>query len=111
MKVNVIKSRLKHLRLVSVMEGWSFLILLGIAMPLKYFADFPMAVKVVGWAHGVLFVWFMAALLMLQLVLKKNIFWLAKAAIASLIPFGPFLLEKSLKKEEEKLEEMAKVKA
>ena len=43
------------LRTLAMIEGASFLVLLFVAMPLKYFAGVPMAVKVVGWIHGVLF--------------------------------------------------------
>ena len=49
------QNRTLHLfRKIAIAEGLSFLILLLIAMPLKYFADFPHAVKFVGWAHGVM---------------------------------------------------------
>ena len=50
--------KLKWLRKAGIAEGISFLVLLGIAMPLKYLFDQPMAVTIVGWAHGVLFVVF-----------------------------------------------------
>ena len=53
---------LRHLRLVALLEGSSFLVLLFIAMPLKYLADQPLAVRIVGSIHGLLFVIFMAAL-------------------------------------------------
>lgn len=47
---------------VAVAEGLSYLILLGIAMPLKYWAGIPDAVRYTGWAHGVLFVVYMGVL-------------------------------------------------
>ena len=52
-----------RLRLVGILEGISFLVLLGIAMPLKYLAGQPEAVKVVGWAHGALFVLYVGAVM------------------------------------------------
>jgi integral membrane protein len=52
----LIKSALGRLRIVAFLEGVSYLVLLGIAMPLKYIAGIPQAVRVVGMAHGVLFV-------------------------------------------------------
>ena len=64
------KSPVPLLRRVAIIEGISFLVLLGIAMPLKYFANMPMPVKVVGWAHGVLFLIFCAALLRTKLVAR-----------------------------------------
>ena len=51
------------LRKISLAEGISYLLLLGIAMPLKYWAGLPLAVKIVGSIHGALFVVFCAALL------------------------------------------------
>jgi integral membrane protein len=50
------KTLKNHLRLSALLEGISFLVLLGIAMPLKYMAGIPEPVTVIGWAHGVLFV-------------------------------------------------------
>jgi integral membrane protein len=50
---------LKRFRLVATLEGISFLVLLFVAMPLKYFAGMPKAVSVVGMAHGLLFVAYM----------------------------------------------------
>ncbi len=50
---------LKDLKKVGIWEGISYLILLFIAMPLKYFGDIPSAVRVVGSAHGFLFILFM----------------------------------------------------
>ncbi|MES2688928.1 MAG: DUF3817 domain-containing protein, partial [Bacteroidota bacterium] len=45
-----------NFRKVAVLEGWSFLILLFIAMPVKYILAYPLLVKYVGWAHGALFI-------------------------------------------------------
>lgn len=80
-------------------EGISFLVLLGIAMPLKYFANLPVAVKVVGMLHGILFVAFMVLAWETMNALNKKFGWFVKAFIASIIPFGTFVLEKELKKE------------
>ncbi|MBK7855681.1 MAG: DUF3817 domain-containing protein [Bacteroidetes bacterium] len=52
-----------RLRLAGFIEGWSYIILLFVAMPLKYFANMPLAVKYVGWIHGLLFIWYVLALL------------------------------------------------
>ncbi len=85
--------------MVALAEGVSFLILLGIAMPLKYFANLPQAVKYAGWAHGVLFVAFIYTAFDVFTNFKKPISWLAKAMLASVLPFGTFVLDKELKKE------------
>lgn len=86
-------------RKVAIAEGISFLVLLLIAMPLKYFADQPMAVTVVGWAHGVLFVAFLALSYEVKTALGKNFGFLVKAFIASILPLGTFWLERQMRKE------------
>lgn len=82
-------------------EAVSFLLLLGVAMPLKYVAGQPMAVKIVGWIHGLLFVLFCTALY--QAMMKHE--WPIKKAatffVAALLPFGPFLVDGKLKAEEQ----------
>ena len=47
---------LRRFRTIGIAEGISFLVLLLIAMPMKYFLKIPEAVKIVGWMHGALFV-------------------------------------------------------
>ena len=65
-----LNSAIGRLRFVGLLEGVSLLVLLGIAMPLKYLANQPDAVKLVGWAHGVLFVLFVV--LVLLCILKET---------------------------------------
>ena len=90
---------LKWFRIIAITEGISFLVLLLIAMPLKYFADMPLAVKYVGWAHGILFVAFLVLAVMVKFILNKKFFWFIKAFIASIIPLGTFFLESQMKKQ------------
>ena len=94
------KSAIPLLRKVGLLEGISLLVLLFIAMPLKYIWDQPLAVKYVGWAHGALFVLFM--LLVLRVYDQKG--WPFKkviyAFIAAFLPFGTFVFDKMLKEEE-----------
>jgi integral membrane protein len=71
-------------------EGVSYLILLFVAMPLKYFAGIPEVVKYTGWAHGVLFVAFCAFLPFLLWSAKWKFLRVVRAFILSLIPFGTF---------------------
>lgn len=90
------RTPLGRLRVVGFLEGVSFLVLLGIAMPLKYLAGQPEAVKAVGMAHGVLFVLYV--LLVLQVSILRSWSW-GKALLAlvvSFIPFGTFWAEKRL---------------
>lgn len=93
-------SALQRFRKVSIAEGISFLLLLFIAMPLKYYADSPAMVKYVGWAHGALFIAYLAIGLQTAIVCKWKIGRVALATLASFLPFGPFIFEKSVKKEE-----------
>ncbi|MEI4829745.1 DUF3817 domain-containing protein [Bacillus sp. FJAT-53711] len=90
-----------RLRVIGLLEGISFLILLFIAMPLKYFAGFSKAVTVAGMAHGVLFILFIYAVFQVTTTHHKSKSWVFGALIASVLPFGTFVLDAKLKKEEE----------
>ncbi len=95
------KKTFSWFRKVALAEGISFLVLLGIAMPLKYFADMPMAVTIVGGLHGVLFVAFIILAREVKVDYKKDYKWLAKAGLASILPFGTIVMDREWKKEEE----------
>ena len=86
-------------RTIAIAEGISFLVLLFIAMPLKYFAGFPLAVTIVGFVHGILFIAFMIMAWEVKGGLHKNFKWYLLCFIAAILPFGTFVLDKSLKKE------------
>lgn len=103
MAERVAKKRIRNLRFIGIAEGISFLLLLGIAMPLKYFAGIPEAVKITGWAHGVLFIAYVYALVIVHSTQQWSILKTGLAFIASLVPFGTFVLDRNLKKEEESL--------
>lgn len=90
-------------RKTAIAEGISFLVLLGIAMPLKYFAGMPEAVTIAGSLHGVLFIAFMVLAREVKNGLKKNIKWYAGCFLAAILPFGTFVLDKKLKKEQEQV--------
>ncbi len=91
------------LRLTGLAEGTSFLILLLIAMPLKHFANLPQAVKIVGWAHGILFILYIIALIRVWVVFKWSLKRVIIAFIAALVPLGTFVFDKQLRKEEQTL--------
>ena len=76
------------------MEAISFLVLLGIAMPLKYIWDLPQMVQVVGMAHGVLFVLYIAGAIYMQQLLQWSFRTLVIVVLCSILPFGPFYAEK-----------------
>jgi integral membrane protein len=91
---------IRNLRVIGILEGISFLILLCIAMPLKYFMDMPFAVKYVGWAHGVLFILYIPAVFLARKAMQWNFFQVLVALAASLVPFGTFVLDRQLIKRE-----------
>lgn len=88
-------------RKIAWIEGVSYLLLVFIAMPLKYWFDQPQWVRIVGSAHGALFVAFLILALLVMIKYKRNLVWGIKAFISSLLPFGTFYMEKFWKKEEE----------
>lgn len=97
----MLRTELGRFRLVSLLEGVSYVVLLGVAMPLKYVAGIPTAVRYVGWAHGALFVLFLYALFEAASAgrwsLKKSAF----AFVAAVVPLGAFVLERRLRAEEQ----------
>lgn len=92
-------SALYRFRITAISEGISFLILLGIAMPIKYLAHQPLPVKIIGWIHGLLFMLYLITLLHAAIVYRWSILKVIAAFIASLVPFGTFVLDKRLKAE------------
>ena len=87
-----------HARISGVLEGISFLVLLGIAMPLKYLAGQPEMVRYVGSAHGVLFVWYVIAVLLVRFEYKLSNYKTALALASSFLPFGTFYTDKKILK-------------
>ncbi|HEY8990419.1 MAG TPA: DUF3817 domain-containing protein [Luteolibacter sp.] len=90
---------LRRLLGVGLAEGVSFLFLLGVAMPLKYAAGNPLFVKYGGWAHGLLFILFLMAIFQAWAERAISFKQAALAFAASLLPFGPFVLDRQLKKQ------------
>jgi len=83
-------------RIISYSEGLSALVLFGIAMPLKYAYEMPMAVRFVGMAHGVLFI---IMLLLLAVLVKRHglsfSLW-TWGFLAAILPAGPFIYDRYL---------------
>ncbi len=86
-------------RAIALIEGVSYLLLLAVAMPLKYIAGFPGAVLAVGWAHGVLFVLYVVALAEVSFKRRWRLVSILSAFLASLVPFGTFVLDARLRHE------------
>jgi integral membrane protein len=92
-------TELGQFRVISLLEGLSFLVLLGVAMPIKYAAGDPSWVQVLGPVHGVLFVLFVLALS--RAASAAGWAWprVASAFVASVVPFGALWLELRLRRE------------
>ncbi|UEG49193.1 DUF3817 domain-containing protein [Ferruginibacter lapsinanis] len=84
----------KWFLLIGKIEGYSYLILLGIAMPLKYILNEPKYVRLFGTVHGILFVLFMVLQLLMLLKVKMSFKKAAIAFLLSLLPFGTFFLKR-----------------
>ncbi len=91
-----VSNPIPFLRRIAFAEGISFLILVGIAMPLKYLAHLSAAVKVFGWMHGVLFIVFCIALARVWIIAKWPVPRCAVIFTAALLPFGPFLADRRM---------------
>ena len=99
---NYFKTSLGFLRLTAFVEGMSFLVILFITMPMKYLFDIPEPTRPVGMAHGVLFILYVALVLLVQAKHKwslKTTFW---ALFASIIPFGTFVADAKIFKKSQK---------
>ncbi len=89
---------LQALGRLALIEGSSLIALVGIAMPLKYYAGIPEAVRIVGMAHGLLF---LTATAVLILVMARGHLSPLKSLgvfIASLVPFAGLWSHSMLKK-------------
>jgi len=88
---------LRRLRFLSLTEGTSTLVLFGVAMPLKYVWDMPLAVRIAGSVHGFLFV----SLVLFAWISMKKVPISQKTAfalmVAAVFPFGPFVVDRRLR--------------
>lgn len=96
----MLRTPIGRLRVIAFIEGISFLLLLGVAMPLKYFAGMPEAVKTAGWIHGVLFMLYLFSVAEVTVRRRLSVALAFGALVASLIPFGTFALDARLRREE-----------
>lgn len=91
------KNSVKKFGQINSIEGYSYLILLFIAMPMKYEFGYPMAVKIAGMIHGILFILFCLLLVIAwkdsKWTFSENIIFF----VASLIPFGTFYTKSKIK--------------
>lgn len=88
-------------RVTGLIDGISLLVLLGIAMPLKYFAGMPQAVTLVGSIHGAIVMVYAAAILYAQIRVRWSFLWTLASVLVMFVPFGNFVVERMLRKRQE----------
>jgi len=93
-------SQVRVFRMIALAEGISFLTLLFIAMPMKYFMGMPEVVRVVGTIHGGLFLLYVGLLTVIHFRQRWSVMFSLYAFVASIIPFGTFVLDKQLREKE-----------
>lgn len=94
--LELVKTQLGRLRIIGFAEGVSFLVLLGIAMPLKYMLGLPETVRVVGMIHGLLFVLYVLLVVQVKIEYGWSFRKMLLALLASLVPFGTFWADAKL---------------
>ena len=84
----------KFFRIIALLEGISYLLLLFVAVPIKYLSEDPQYVKMLGMPHGMLFIGYV----ILAFLLKSDYKWDSKpffiVLLASVIPFGTFYIDR-----------------
>lgn len=93
----MIDTPIGRLRVIAWLEGLSFVILLFVAMPMKYIWGIPSPVRFVGLIHGLLFIIFGFTLAHVSATQTWPFKFIFRAALASVIPFGTFMFDKKLK--------------
>jgi integral membrane protein len=93
-------TQIRTFRMTALVEGSSFLVLLFVAMPMKYMMGMPIAVRVVGTIHGILFLLYVGQLAKLGTQHQWDNRFSFCAFLASLLPFGPFVFDKYLRAKE-----------
>ena len=91
--MELLNSHLGRLRIIGFLEGMSFLILMFVGMPLKYYFGYPHATQDIGMAHGVLFILY----ILMLIPVRKEFNWSFKTTslsfVASVLPFGTFVAD------------------
>jgi integral membrane protein len=92
-----VRNPIRYMRAVALAEGVSFVLLLGIAMPLKYHWGLPVAVLIAGSVHGALFLAFCHALAQTAGAARWPRRRIAGVFVAALVPFAPFAIDRRLR--------------
>jgi integral membrane protein len=94
--MDLLKSHTGRLRVIAFLEGCSLLLLLFIAMPVKYLMGIPEATQAIGMIHGILFVLFIAATLVISVLQKWNFGRIVMVMASSFLPFGTFYIDRKI---------------
>lgn len=89
---------ISRFRMMGLLEGGSLLVLVFIAMPLKYWAGLPEAVRFVGSLHGLLFILYVFMIAYTTFKIRWSILWVMSAFVVEFIPFGNMVLDRFLKR-------------
>ncbi|WP_159882043.1 DUF3817 domain-containing protein [Paenibacillus puerhi] len=100
----MLKTSIGKLRFAGICDGLSLLVLLFIAMPLKYGLGIPEAVRIVGTIHGGIFAAYILCILYVTLKVRWNLIWSVLAAAAAFVPFANFFLDRKLVQLEQRYE-------
>jgi len=85
---------LKTFKIIALLEGVSFIIMMFVGMPLKYMGGNDIIIKLLGMPHGLLFVSYVILAFLIQNQMKWNVKDMAIILACSLIPFGTFWMDK-----------------
>jgi len=88
----------KWMRVIGAVEALSLILLVFVAMPIKYIGHNETPVKIVGMAHGNLFLIYVVSVLAVARILQWRYSTVFKALVASVVPFGPFIFEAWLRR-------------
>lgn len=106
----MLKTGIGRFTIISMLEGLSLLLLVFVGVPVKYFFQDPLPVKILGPIHGGLFLLYIVMMIPVALDKKWNVFTIVKLLIASIIPFGFIYIDRTilrpeLRKESKETEE------
>lgn len=91
--MELLYTHLGRLRIIGFLEGISFILLVGVAMPLKYIGGYQHATWDIGMVHGLLFISYIIAVIPVKFALNWNFKTTFLVLLASLLPFGTFVAE------------------
>jgi integral membrane protein len=94
----MLQTPIRLFRIAGFIEGTSLLILLLIAMPLKYMAGLPEVVTVVGATHGFFFIIYLLVIIYTTFKVRWSFKWILSSVAVAFIPFGNYILDHLLRK-------------